>query len=196
MKKMRLRSTRHGYGSKVSSKRMYEHMTPKYPWDPDGSPDDDEIDRWIEEEIFDEMFDSFNRLDGWGGLVLDKVGYEEILNKKEWFKEFGLTPRSVDTSLSGALWEKRAGLPTRTDTYRVWVADESDEAQINETRIWLEGLADKSDLGEFIEMSGVHKNGRRWSNLILDPAGYETVLNRKEWIVDIVSTSRYKVVDC
>ena len=60
------------------------------------------------------------------------------------------------------------------------MTDESNEAQINETRIWLEDLVqDKSDLGEFIEMSGVHKNGCGWSNLILGPAGYKNSLEQK-----------------
>ena len=100
------------------------------------------------------------------------------------------------------------------------MTDEKNESQINQTREWLEVLVkDKSEMSAMTdfpwetaadipedELQKLYDEGRwdqeidkyqktyAWTNLILDPAGYETVSKKKEWIRDIQATSQWKTV--
>ncbi|KAF2832144.1 subtilisin-like protein [Ophiobolus disseminans] len=109
--------------------------------------------------------------------------------------------------------EQRNELPPGTASYSAWVTDRNNGKQVNDTRIWLEGLVkDKSkmfqwkvfpwgkdiplpqeeiekllDEGKFDEFDKLRKPGG-WFSLILDQAGYEEVSKKKEWIAHIEPT--------
>lgn len=106
--------------------------------------------------------------------------------------------------------------------YTLYVTDENNEPQINETRDWLKSLAKNvSRMGEirslpddmphgelqakinamdddadFHKVFESHEVARGWHNVVLDTAGFEAVLRKKEWISDIDRTSIYKSVAC
>ncbi|KAF2123079.1 hypothetical protein BDV96DRAFT_14127 [Lophiotrema nucula] len=107
--------------------------------------------------------------------------------------------------------EIRDNLPSDTKNYTVWVTDRENESQNNETREWLKGLhKGKSkmnerwsftwnkaedvpnkelkklwDEGRFDQEIGNYQRLLGWSNVVLDPAGYDTVSKRADWIKGI-----------
>jgi hypothetical protein len=111
--------------------------------------------------------------------------------------------------------KKRYELPPGTTSYIAWVTDRDNEKQINETRDWLEELVkDKSQLlmwrsftwasaddvpedeikklydeGRFDEIDNYKKVGG-WMGVILDQAGHDAVLQKKEWIRAIEQTPK------
>lgn len=41
----------------------------------------------VSDEDFDEAWSKRQRIDGWSGLLLDDVGYEDVKEKKKWIAE-------------------------------------------------------------------------------------------------------------
>jgi hypothetical protein len=106
--------------------------------------------------------------------------------------------------------------------YTVYVTDELNEVQVEQTRIWLETLVkDKSkiramkgfptgdaeppwdELEQFVHDADVweqkldaYEITLGWRGVLLDVAGYDAVLGKKEWIASIDDPSRYRVVEC
>lgn len=116
-----------------------------------------------------------------------------------------------DTSLHSAAINKRDEELPKTKLYTAWVTDGGNEKQVNDTRDWLEELVkDKSQMDELRafpweteedfpedEIQKFWDKGKlkqeidkfqriyAWGGLVLDPAGYDTVSKKKEWIRDI-----------
>jgi hypothetical protein len=111
---------------------------------------------------------------------------------------------------------KREELPPGTKSYSAWITDRENEKQINDTRIWLEGLVkDKSkmymwkgftwesaadvpddeldkliDEGRYEAEIDKYKRVGGFTGLILDQQGYEAVAQKKEWIRHIYEPGR------
>lgn len=126
----------------------------------------------------------------------------------------------IELPVDSTVVEQRDELPPGTKSYSVWVTDENNDSQINDTRTWLEGLvhgkADMHEISSFPwdtpadipedELDKLWREGRLdqeidkyrkvqgWGNLMLDPAGYEAVSKKKEWISDVEPNDMYKTV--
>jgi hypothetical protein len=127
-----------------------------------------------------------------------------------------LKPKSVPPPLVTV--QQRDEAPPATKTYAAWVTDQDNVAQVNETRIWLEGLVkDKSEMersewktftwdkapheelqklwdeGRYDDEIGNYEKVGGWHRLILDAAGYEEVLGKKEWIRAVEDFHKYEL---
>ncbi|KAI4918471.1 hypothetical protein J4E90_002855 [Alternaria incomplexa] len=170
----------------------------------------EEWDRLADEGRLEEEFDNYEVVRCWSGVVLDQAGYEKVAAKTEWIE-------AIEASLHTSDMNARA-LPTKT--YTVYAADIRNEAQVNETRVWLEGLTkDKSKMREEKrfpwdepedipedELDRLYDEGRldaeldnyevvhAWGGVILDQSGYDEVMAKKEWVEHVEDPSQYHEV--
>ncbi|KAI4928970.1 hypothetical protein J4E85_005592 [Alternaria conjuncta] len=170
----------------------------------------DEFDKLYDEGRLDEELDNFEVVRAWSGVILDQAGYEKVAAKTEWIE-------AIRANLHTSDMNARA-LPTKT--YTVYAADIRNEAQVNETRVWLEGLTkDKSKMREEKrfpwdepedipedELDRLYDEGRldaeldnyevvhAWGGVILDQSGYDEVVAKKEWVEHVEDPSQYHEV--
>ncbi|KAI4935539.1 uncharacterized protein J4E92_002830 [Alternaria infectoria] len=171
----------------------------------------EEWDRLADEGRLEEEFDNYEVVRCWSGVVLDQAGYEKVAAKTEWIE-------AIEANLHTSDMNARA-LPTKT--YTVYAADIRNEAQVNETRVWLEGLTkDKSKMREDKrfpwdepedipedELDKLYDEGRldaeldnyevvyAWGGVILDQSGYDEVVAKKEWVEHVEDPSQYHEVE-
>jgi hypothetical protein len=123
---------------------------------------------------------------------------------------------SVDTKRSTTVDARQENEP-EAKPYIVWVTDPKNEAQINDTRTWLEGIVkDKSKMFERKyfpsdipeeELDKLWNEGRwdaeiesydrlhAWSECFLDQSGYEQAKAKTEWVKVVEDYSIYRTVD-
>ncbi|KAI4678050.1 uncharacterized protein J4E88_006568 [Alternaria novae-zelandiae] len=171
----------------------------------------EEWDRLADEGRLEEEFDNYEVVRCWSGVVLDQAGYEKVAAKTEWIE-------AIEANLHTSDMNAHA-LPTKT--YTVYAADIRNEAQVNETRVWLEGLTkDKSKMREDKrfpwdepedipedELDKLYDEGRldaeldnyevvyAWGGVILDQSGYDEVVAKKEWVEHVEDPSQYHEVE-
>jgi hypothetical protein len=125
----------------------------------------------------------------------------------------------VSASQSIAI-EKRDNPLHKSQSYTAYITDGKDNLQVNQIREWLEKLVeDKSrmielkgypwddpadvpdddlqkfyDEGRWDEEMDKLERTRGWMGLILDIAGYEMIVKKKEWFKSIDAESRWRLV--
>ncbi|KAH6866620.1 peptidase S8/S53 domain-containing protein [Alternaria rosae] len=180
-------------------------------WDTVEDLPKEEFDRLYDEGRLEEELDNFEVVRAWSGVVLDQAGYEKVAAKTEWVK-------AIKANLHTSDMNARA-LPTKI--YTVYAADIRNEAQVNETRVWLEGLTkDRSKMREDKrfpwdepgdipedELDRLYDEGRldaeldnyevvyAWGGVVLDQSGYDEVVAKTEWVEHVEDPSQYHEVE-
>ncbi|KAI4663653.1 uncharacterized protein J4E78_004069 [Alternaria triticimaculans] len=175
----------------------------------------EEWDKLADEGRLEEEFDNYEVVRCWSGVVLDQAGYEKVAAKTEW--QVMAVQKAIAANLHTSDMNARA---LSTKTYTVYAADIRNEAQVNETRVWLEGLTkDKSKMREDKrfpwdepedipedELDRLYDEGRldaeldnyevvyAWGGVILDQSGYDEVVAKKEWVEHVEDPSQYHEV--